>query len=175
MASVYAGLRSIGVGPDLAMAAHLLVALAGLLMLGLSVTRGWQVERRLAVALLASLLVSPYLYDYDLCLIGLAMALIAKDVARFCSKAQSAAILGLCWLASGYGLIGTLVAQVQDRAAPAAGAASQPAALGAFALLALAAAITAVLWRAEGGTVTLAPATRPRPVWLGFTKRLGAT
>lgn len=163
MVSVYAGLRTLGAGAGLALGLHLLMALGGLAMLVLAVVRKWQAERVLAVAILASLTVSPYLYDYDLTLLALVLALSAGDLLAVHSRRVVLVILGLVCVAGGYGFVGTAIVDLrmpQDRPLDPA---DLPLAVGAFALAALTPMLLATLWKAERGGARTRAARDPVP------------
>jgi hypothetical protein len=59
------------------------------------------------LAALASLFVSPYAYDYDLPLYGVALALLLPDLLRQARRGEELALLGLGWFVGGYGLAAT--------------------------------------------------------------------
>lgn len=78
MVSVYATLRTYEVPHTLALAIHALVA-AGALALTVRASLGQSLARSLGFGLIASLFLSPYLYDYDLALLAVALALLVRD------------------------------------------------------------------------------------------------
>ena len=79
LASVYGLMRQVGLGPSLAMAAHVAVALP---VAGLVAWVWWRRARpALCAAMLAagSVLLSPFLYDYDLMFYAVAIAFLTRD------------------------------------------------------------------------------------------------
>lgn len=104
MSSLYAFARSLGAPAGLALAAQAAGALAALALL----TRAWQkriAPRHLAAsACMASLFFSPYGYDYDVAIAGIAAGFVLRDLMRLASGAELLALFGLSWWATGYGL-----------------------------------------------------------------------
>lgn len=80
MTSLFAVLFVLSGDPHLAMAVQ--IGFAAVLALGLLVAsrRGWPPRQLLAAAIMASMLMSPYGYDYDLPVIGAAIALLVPDL-----------------------------------------------------------------------------------------------
>lgn len=104
MSSVYAGLRSFGLPATAAMALHATVAVLALGTVVLAWRRGLQTDRLVALASTATVLVSPYNYDYDLAGLAAAFALLLPQILV---RARSVELLGLyvlAWLATGAGL-----------------------------------------------------------------------
>ncbi len=111
MASVYATLRTYGVAHGAAVAVHILVACAGVWMT-LTAGSGQRPARQFGLALIASLLVSPYLYDYDLALLAPALALLVRDGAfdgaprRYVASLVIAGLTPIPGAFSNWGLLG---------------------------------------------------------------------
>ena len=108
MTSLYAALFVFTGNPQLAMAAQVGVALvlaAGLL---LASRRGWPPRHLLAAAIMSGTLMSPYGYDYDLPVIGAAIALLVPDLANRDRRIWLGLML-FAWLAC---LTGRFVKQV---------------------------------------------------------------
>ncbi len=104
MTSIYAFVHTLGAGPDVAMALHGIGALcaAGAL---LWLWKIGTVPRRLAAAICCvSLFVSPYNYDYDLTVFGLAIAFVLPDILQRTSQLEQTGLVLLSWIATGYGL-----------------------------------------------------------------------
>ena len=57
-----------------------------------------------AVACVSSLFVSPYSYDYDLAILGVAIAFVLPEVIERARKWELLGMLALLWFATGYGL-----------------------------------------------------------------------
>ncbi len=99
MASLFAAVRLVGGGVGLAYAVH---GAAALVVFALTV-RAWRgrgaVDLKIALAILAAVLVSPYLFDYDLAVTVLAIGLLLRDgFARGWQPGMRPAIVVL-WLA----------------------------------------------------------------------------
>lgn len=111
MTSIYATVRSAGLSPDMAFALHGAGALAAITLL----LHGWR--RKLPPHLLAasvcaaSLFVSPYNYDYDLCILGVGLAFVLPGLLERTRALEQFALLALCWAGTGYGLITAFVRQ----------------------------------------------------------------
>ncbi len=109
MVSVYAFLRSFGASADFALAIQALSALlavAGLLFLAL---RGADRVTLVAAAVVAPLFISPYAYDYDMTLIGVALALLAPRLLQQAQPGQIVVLLALVWGATAWGIPTTLL------------------------------------------------------------------
>lgn len=104
MSSVYASIKTLGGPTDIAFILQGVSALAGI---GL-VLHVWRCgyDRRIiaAAACAASLLVSPYNYDYDLTLLGVAAAFVLRDIIKLAGPSELTALLFLSWTATGYGI-----------------------------------------------------------------------
>ncbi len=104
MSSAYAFLLTIGVPQPVALIAHFAVAAvaAGLLIWTALVRTAFRHQAALVCVL--SLFVSPYNYDYDLALLGIALAFVLPDIAARSSPAALAGLLALSWGTGGYGM-----------------------------------------------------------------------
>jgi hypothetical protein len=69
--------------------------------------RGLPLRRQLGLTAVASLLISPYAYDYDLPILGIGLALLMPDLARLATARELATLVGLTFAASVYGLAQT--------------------------------------------------------------------
>ncbi|OYZ14310.1 MAG: hypothetical protein B7Y35_11110 [Sphingomonadales bacterium 28-64-96] len=98
MTSLFAALFVATKDPQLAMAAQigLVVVLAGGLLL--AGRRGWPPRQLLAAAIMSSTLMSPYGYDYDLPVVGAAIALLMPDLVLQDRRSWLGLLL-LAWLA----------------------------------------------------------------------------
>lgn len=105
MISVYAWLRSLDLPAALALAAQAATAVAVLGLIPLALRRGMPRRQVVGLAALASLFVSPYAYDYDLPLYGVALALLLPDLLGRASRGEEVALLVLGWMVGGYGLV----------------------------------------------------------------------
>lgn len=99
MASLFAAVRLAGGGIGLAYVVHGLAAVAVLVLTMWAWRRAGSFELKIALGVVAALLVSPYLFDYDLAVAALALGLLARDgFARGWLPGMKPAIVAL-WLA----------------------------------------------------------------------------
>ncbi len=105
MTSVYALLHTLGVAPGAALWMQIFVGLAACAAIAASVRNGAPQHRTLAMACFASALVSPYLYDYDMTLVGVGLALILPDLARRTGTLERTLLLALIWVVGGWGMV----------------------------------------------------------------------
>ncbi|WP_374291338.1 glycosyltransferase family 87 protein [Paenirhodobacter enshiensis] len=103
MTSVYALLYSLGLPARIALAAQVAVAVAALASIHLAQRRRWPVRRVLGVATLATVAISPYTYDYDMPILGVALALLMQDLMDFGHRAERVALFAALWLCTGGG------------------------------------------------------------------------
>lgn len=108
MTSIYATAWSLGAPASLALAIHLAGAIAALVLLVLAWWSKAPPRILAAATCAASLLVSPYNYDYDLTILGLAIAFAFPALLEKARPAECAGLLVLAWFATGYGLIAQL-------------------------------------------------------------------
>lgn len=108
MTSVYAFLFMQGVAPALAMALQIALGLGWLGLLVWAWRHDWPPRHQLATAVFGALFLSPYAYDYDLAILGVALALLAPDLTARASGAQLAILVALGWVASGAGPVVSL-------------------------------------------------------------------
>lgn len=117
MVSTYASLASLGVPFRLAFAAQILAALLALgVILASHLCRAPE-RVTLGLALVATLAVSPYGYDYDLPIFGLGACLLLPFVRARTGRVEQAGLALAYWIAAGTGLSGYLF---QGRPAPGA-------------------------------------------------------
>lgn len=111
MTSLYAMLHSFGVAADIALMLH---AVGALVMIGLLLAAWWRglPPRFLAASTcLVTLFISPYNYDYDLAILGVAIAFVLRDVISITRPAEQVLLLALCWLGTGYGLAAGVIGE----------------------------------------------------------------
>jgi hypothetical protein len=140
MTSLYAALHRLGVDPALAMAAQGALGLAAAGVVIWVARRDLAVRPALALACAATLMISPYTYDYDLTILGVALALVAPDLLARARRIEMMALTALLWAAGGWGLVRSLTihgldveaARAIQNAAPSIGA---PLLLAALALV----------------------------------------
>lgn len=98
MPTVFAGLRILGVGAEVAYLAQVSLGLGVAVMVALIWWRRTPIPLAGAALVSGSLLVSPYLYDYDLALLAVPIALVAWDGYRRGWAAGEREILILAWV-----------------------------------------------------------------------------
>ncbi|MCJ2081560.1 glycosyltransferase family 87 protein [Methylobacterium sp. J-090] len=104
MISAYAAVRTLGAPASVAMAAQVGVALVALGLVAFAIHRRMPIPQVVGLTALASLLVSPYAYDYDLPILGVGLALLAPDLLARATPRERIAVFVLVWVASGWGL-----------------------------------------------------------------------
>lgn len=104
MVSPYAALFSYGVDAPLALGAQAISAALALGLLLYAHRRALAFCPLAALTCAATLFVSPYCYDYDLAILGLALAFLADDLVARTRPWALAGLLALSWMACGYGL-----------------------------------------------------------------------
>jgi hypothetical protein len=109
MTSLYAALHRLGVDPALAMAAQGALGLAAAGVVIWVARRDLAVRPALALACAATLMISPYTYDYDLTILGLALALLASDLLARARRVEVVGLMALFWAGGGWGLVRSLM------------------------------------------------------------------
>lgn len=109
MTSLYALLFTLGVPPSIALGLHGIGALLALGSILVALWLGWPLRRLLGVAVLAGLAISPYNYDYDMPLLGIALALLAPELSAQARLTERALLFASCWLLGGAGLFSVFV------------------------------------------------------------------
>jgi len=144
MISTYAVLRSLQAPAFVAMAAQICVALGALGVIAFA-SRRLNVRQSLGVTAIASLLISPYAYDYDLPILGIGFAFLLPDLVCQGSERER---LSLYCLAIFVGIFGVAQAeQLPDAARNSVGAA--PLSLAGLALAAMLALSCRILLRKD--------------------------
>lgn len=118
MTSLYAALFVLTGDAGLALAGQIGLAVVLAIGLLLASRRAWPPRHLLAAAVMASCLMSPYGYDYDLPVLGAALALLAPDLARW-GRRPWPVLLPLSWLACSFGVIVNATFAARDRPAVA--------------------------------------------------------
>ncbi|HZH11897.1 MAG TPA: glycosyltransferase family 87 protein [Microvirga sp.] len=109
MVSPYAALRTFGAPAAWGMAVQFACAALALRVVALAWKRGFPVKRILGLTAVASLLISPYAYDYDLPIVGIGLALLMPDILRLARPLERWVLFGLVFATGGSGfLIGQL-------------------------------------------------------------------
>jgi hypothetical protein len=136
MASLHAALTSLGLPHGAAAALQAAAALLAALAVALA-ARGRAARPALAVALTATPLFGPYLYDYDLALYGPALALLLPELDAAGRRWLALPAIGLVWIAGGTGLVQNTRGAEDGIVASTTGAGIAAAALAALTFLAL--------------------------------------
>jgi Glycosyltransferase family 87 len=113
MISIYAALRTAGFSASLAFLSQVVVAVFALSVLARAIYRQLPAHWCLGLAAVASVLISPYAYDYDLTILGMGMALLLPDLTRLASARERAAIYSMTLIAGSYTWFQILLASVQ--------------------------------------------------------------
>lgn len=109
MVSIYAALRTLGLPANVAMAAQVLTALFALALVWLTYRRSPSSRQTIGVTVIASLLISPYAYDYDLPIYGIGLALLLPDLVRLASRLERVSIYVLSFVMGAFGFAQTQV------------------------------------------------------------------
>lgn len=155
MISVYAALYMAGVPAVGAFWGQLAVIGLALGAVALAVARGPSIRFALGVVAVASVMTSPYAYDYDLPILGIGLALLLPDLAGMAGRRERGLFYGLIVLAGGYGLLQSAHLAVEHARGDDPERYLTPA-VGGFALIAVLAMLLRLLLR--GG-----PLAFPRP------------
>ena len=103
MSTVFAFLASLGLNSGAALSVHMAGALVALGAVAYASFRGWPLKHVLALGMISGAALSPYAYDYDLCLLAPAIALIWPDLTL--KPAQRALLAAAILLTTGFGLL----------------------------------------------------------------------
>jgi glucan phosphoethanolaminetransferase (alkaline phosphatase superfamily) len=109
MISLYAALRSFGTSAETAFIGQATVAILVVAMVCCLAYRRPPIRQLLGFAAIASLLISPYAYDYDLPILGVGLALLLPDIFRRGSRLEQGAILALSFVTCALGLVQTFL------------------------------------------------------------------
>jgi len=104
MSSLYAALHRLGVDPETAIYAQIVLAVLALAIIA-RLSRRAELRLALAAACLLTLVISPYTYDYDMTIFGIGLALAAPDIIERCTPVQRLVLLALSWVSCGWGLM----------------------------------------------------------------------
>lgn len=114
MTSIFAALYSLGASDTVALWVQMGGGLVACALIAVAVRREVPVAYTLAMACFTSALVSPYLYDYDMVVTGIGLALVAGDVAQRSTTFERIVLLALIWVAGGWGMIHALASAGLD-------------------------------------------------------------
>jgi len=104
MTSVYALCMTFDLSPGHALLIQIIAALTACCVIYYACAKGWRSEHMLGIAVLSSLFISPYIYDYDLPIFGIAIALLMPSIIANASQPEKVILLGCSWTACGWGL-----------------------------------------------------------------------
>lgn len=164
MTSIYAMARSMGVSANMAFAVHGFGAILAAALLLYGWWRKLPPHLLAAATCAASLFVSPYNYDYDLCILGVGIAFVLPGLLQRTRALEQLGLLALCWVGIGYGLVAAFA-----KDADAVGIGKAPLSLMAPSLLLLIALVALALRREArtragmqaGATVPSSPGEAP--------------
>ena len=110
MITPFALFSSVGLAPSIAILFQGGFALLGLLTLAWATLKGWQLRHVIVLAILSGTTLSPYAYDYDLCVLAPALALAYQAIKTELTVILRAVLAASLLLATGYGLTTALFA-----------------------------------------------------------------
>jgi hypothetical protein len=122
------------------------MAVLALVGVALAIARGPSTRFALGIVAVASVMISPYAYDYDLPIVGIGLALFIPDLASLARPRERGAIYALLLLANAYGLLQSARLSTETVAAGGLERSMTPA-IGGFALMAVLATLLWVLLR----------------------------
>ncbi len=105
MSTPFALLASLGLGGGLALKLHMTYALASLLLVAYASLKGWALRHVIALGMIAGAALSPYAYDYDLCLLAPAITLVWPELSQALRPWEKTLFSAATLLATGFGLI----------------------------------------------------------------------
>lgn len=103
MTSIYATLRTFGLSAGAALGAQIMVAVAALASVSFASLRFTR-RQALGITAIASLLISPYAYDYDTAILGVGLALLLPDIMQQNRVGERSLLYALTLVGGGYGL-----------------------------------------------------------------------
>lgn len=150
MTSLYATAHTLGAGSGPAMAIQVAGAILAIAVVLLARRRQVAPHRLAAAICCATVFISPYNYDYDLTIFGLAVAFVLPDMLQRTSAIEQAGMVALVWIGTGYGLFHavTIESEGSSLTSAASGLEQLPVALMGPILLVVIALATRVLSRA---------------------------
>jgi hypothetical protein len=108
MVSVYAAVRSLGFSAFLATAAQILIAILALGSVVLA-SRKFSPRQALGVTAIATLLISPYEYDYDLLTLGVGLSLLLPDLVSLATGRERLVIYASSLFIGIFSLVQTII------------------------------------------------------------------
>jgi hypothetical protein len=118
MTSIYACVRSFGFDAATALGVHALGALIAVFGIAALCFRARDSRLVMAGTMIGSLFISPYNYDYDLAILGLAIAYVLPDLLARTRQWECVLLCGLTWLTTGWGILIYALALAGGRADP---------------------------------------------------------
>ncbi|QAY94399.1 hypothetical protein CWB41_00485 [Methylovirgula ligni] len=156
MVSFYAAARTLGLPASLAMFVQAVVAVAALTMV-VAASRRFSLQQSLGLTAIASLLISPYAYDYDLPILGVGLALLLPDILQFGTAFERSLLYLSAFFACGFGLVAAVVLDPQGTKIMLDE--SMPVSLGGLALLCVFGLAWRILRRGQASTPQAQDAT----------------
>jgi hypothetical protein len=108
MTSIYAAVLSFGFSALVATTAQVLVAFLALGMIVLA-SRQLPPRQSLGVAAIATLLISPYAYDYDVMILGIGLGLLMPDLTDFGTERERLVLYALSLFIGVFSIVETLI------------------------------------------------------------------
>ncbi|MDE3028950.1 MAG: DUF2029 domain-containing protein, partial [Paracoccaceae bacterium] len=102
LTSAYAAIRSFGAPLGLAMAVQIVTAVLSVGLVIYTVRCRWPARLQLGMAVLCTLSISPYIYDYDMAIFGIALALLLPDLLARVSRFEYAAFITVAAVSTGW-------------------------------------------------------------------------
>jgi hypothetical protein len=112
MVSFYAAAKTLGLPASLAMLMQAIVAVVALTMVVIA-SRRFSLHQALGLTAIASLLISPYAYDYDLPILGVGLTLLLPDILQYGTALERSSLYLSAFFACGYGLVAAVVLDPQ--------------------------------------------------------------
>lgn len=107
--SVFASAFSLGLSANVSLVIHILVLLVALLCLAFLAHRKVEMRDYLGFAILVSAMVSPYSYDYDMPMLGIAGALLVQTLVQAARPLEGLFLFFGSWVVLGSGLAITIM------------------------------------------------------------------
>ncbi|RFB75486.1 glycosyltransferase family 87 protein [Methylovirgula sp. 4M-Z18] len=103
MVSIYAALFTFGVPVTIAALVQLVVACCAIVGVWFA-SRRFQLNVALGLAAISSAAISPYIYDYDLPVFGIGLALLMPDIKKVVTTFEQIVLYALCFFSSAWSL-----------------------------------------------------------------------
>ncbi|MCX7560914.1 glycosyltransferase family 87 protein [Sulfitobacter sp. F26204] len=114
MTSFYVFGVTVGLEDQTALVLHLIVACAAVAVLAVLCFSTLPPAVKIGAGVYVSAMISPYNYDYDLAMLGMAMALLMPTVRRFAKPLEAKLLLAGVLVVSAHGLLTTVILRAAD-------------------------------------------------------------